>query len=456
MRLQSHLHQDRIGASFQLGQQLQGPAWPEQSRPRILCTCRLFLLVRIALCSPTALQPTPRLLDAFKTSPIDVIACGGNHCIAASTKEKNIVYVWGDNSFGQLATNDRADCWGPVVLNDAVFPPSKLGLTIKSLACGFYHTAVLTDSGLFTAGQGICGQLGHSDTNDSLVFRFVNGLPKASQLAQVCCGYSHTIVRTEQGDLWSFGTNLYGQLGLGHKNDPVPEPRAVAELGATKRILDVACGSFTTSALTSLGNILMWGRAGSSKSSISSDDPAFDVASPKLVDPLHGASCSRIASGPNHSIAITEKGSIYVWGPAGRSMAQSRLVLSEPLSPGVLAEFVPGSVKQLACGDEVNMILTNDGLLFACGSGGFGKLGTGSTVDRKQPLVVFLDAVANIVGNPALSNVDEEPEPSIYATDELLLAVIRTHVARDPAGSQQLVPLCLSMSSTSRFSPVQR
>jgi secretion-regulating guanine nucleotide exchange factor len=365
-----------------------------------------------------------------------------------------MVYVWGDNSFGQLATNDRDDRWSPIALSEALFAPSRLGLKIKSIDCGFYHTAVLTDSGLFTAGQGICGQLGHSDTNDSLVFRFVNGLPKASMLAQVCCGYSHTIVRTEQGDLWSFGTNLYGQLGLGHKNDPVPEPRAVAELGETKRILEVACGSFTTSALTSLGNILMWGRAGSSKSSIASDDPAFDIAVPKLVDTLHGASCSRLASGPNHSIAITEKGTIYVWGPAGRSMASSRLVMSEPLSPGILAEFLPGSAMQLACGDECNMILTTSGTLFACGRGGFGKLGTGSTVDRKQPLMVFLDAVENVLNAcNALNDAQDHPDgvdASVYASDELLLAVLRTHVVQDPARSRLLIPITMGMNRTPR------
>ncbi|CAM9838493.1 unnamed protein product [Sphacelaria rigidula] len=38
-------------------------------------------------------------------------------------------------------------------------------------------------------------------------------------LIQVACGYYHTAVLTEAGDVLTVGRNDYGQLGLGHVED---------------------------------------------------------------------------------------------------------------------------------------------------------------------------------------------------------------------------------------------
>lgn len=46
-------------------------------------------------------------------------------------------------------------------------------------------------------------------------------------IEDVVCGAEHTLVLTSEGDVWGWGNNSEGQLGLGHTNSPVREPQLV-------------------------------------------------------------------------------------------------------------------------------------------------------------------------------------------------------------------------------------
>lgn len=46
-------------------------------------------------------------------------------------------------------------------------------------------------------------------------------------IEDVVCGAEHTLVLTSDGDVWGWGSNSEGQLGLGHTNSPVREPQLV-------------------------------------------------------------------------------------------------------------------------------------------------------------------------------------------------------------------------------------
>lgn len=42
---------------------------------------------------------------------------------------------------------------------------------------------------------------------------------------QVACGYAHTLVLTDEGQVYAWGANSYGQLGTGNKsNQSYPTP----------------------------------------------------------------------------------------------------------------------------------------------------------------------------------------------------------------------------------------
>ena len=50
------------------------------------------------------------------------------------------------------------------------------------------------------------------------------GLPNESPSCSLGVGYFHVMVANEQGQVYSWGWNEFGQLGLNHRtNTPVPE-----------------------------------------------------------------------------------------------------------------------------------------------------------------------------------------------------------------------------------------
>ena len=63
-------------------------------------------------------------------------------------------------------------------------------------------------------GRNESGELGHGDTQRLDVPKVVESL-KHKVVVKAACGRQHTLVLTQQGQVYAFGENLHGQLGLG-------------------------------------------------------------------------------------------------------------------------------------------------------------------------------------------------------------------------------------------------
>lgn len=85
-----------------------------------------------------------------------------------------------------------------------------------SIACGYYHVICITDVGRpLSWGRGLEGQLGIGKLE-----RYVNDpTPVERMLDRPCimaaCGERHSLLLTETGDVWAFGENDNGVLGIG-------------------------------------------------------------------------------------------------------------------------------------------------------------------------------------------------------------------------------------------------
>ena len=128
------------------------------------------------------------------------------------------VYCWGGNS-ALLGRTGNAATPIPVAMPPAV--------AVKSIACGGFHTVVVSQQlELFSFGQGTEGQLGHADFQDCAAPKLVQQLAGLA-VRQAAVGLNHTAVSVESGGaqvLWSWGQNLNKQLG----RPTAPEFRYVA------------------------------------------------------------------------------------------------------------------------------------------------------------------------------------------------------------------------------------
>lgn len=134
------------------------------------------------------------------------------------------VYGFGNNEKGQLGNGTRDNQFTPVLVN-------KISEKVIKVACGQYHSCALT------------GKYAYSHFFFS---HFWNIRIFLSFGLFVCLLF---FFFAENGRLWTWGSNSYGQLGLGHFDDQL-SPCRVESIGGKDEIIDVSCGSNHTIALT--------------------------------------------------------------------------------------------------------------------------------------------------------------------------------------------------------------
>ena len=88
-------------------------------------------------------------------------------------------------------------------------------------------------------------------------------LPGATgPVTEIAAGGYHSLALTSTGQLYSFGTNRHGQLGIKTNNKtqkPTPTPKLVTLPGASGSITQIAAGEEHSVAATSTGQLYTWG-----------------------------------------------------------------------------------------------------------------------------------------------------------------------------------------------------
>ncbi|VIO97478.1 B-box zinc finger family protein [Brugia malayi] len=121
----------------------------------------------------------------------------------------------------------------------AALPPSRLILQrdspeikVSSVCCGNYHTVVLAaDRQVFTFGSNCHGQLGVGHIRKCIGPHKVN-LPGKVQVVQIAAGSNHTVLRTADGSVITFGAHRQGQLAReGNEKNWFAMPSFVAGYG---------------------------------------------------------------------------------------------------------------------------------------------------------------------------------------------------------------------------------
>ncbi|KAG6758301.1 hypothetical protein POTOM_038641 [Populus tomentosa] len=133
------------------------------------------------------------------------------------------------------------------------------GSHVKGIACGGRHSAVITDAGaLLTFGWGLYGQCGQGSTDDELSPTCVSSL-LGIRIEAVAAGLWHTVCVSADGDVYSFGGNQFGQLGTG--GDQAETLPRLLEAPSLENIhaKTVSCGARHSAIITEDGKVFCWG-----------------------------------------------------------------------------------------------------------------------------------------------------------------------------------------------------
>ena len=258
--------------------------------------------------SPVAVtMPTDGQGNSIK---FQAVSAGKNHVLALATDGS--VWAWGDNESGQLGLNTQAFTATPICVESDFG-----GVDVLSVVAGnCVSYALLADGTVYSWGSNANGLLGTGEAVD-----FSRHLPQRIEtlngIVQVSAGQNNAAALTAGGKVILWGKNDKRQCGLsGEEIVYVPQ----TEKGGAYSAVSVALGSIHTTLLsvdagvTSLQNFgtNTYGQYGLGKeTSVTANSTVLKATT--LPNDLSGTP-KAIAAGTNHMLMLTDNGVVYAWG----------------------------------------------------------------------------------------------------------------------------------------------
>jgi alpha-tubulin suppressor-like RCC1 family protein len=311
-----------------------------------------------------------------KSSPVQTISAGTNWKLVgcgqyqtAAIKTDGTLWTWGQNTNGQLGDNTIVNKSSPVQTIAG-------GTNWKLVGCGQFHIAAIkTDGTLWTWGQNNFGQLGDNTTvaKSSPVQTIAGG----TNWKQVGCGLYHTAAIKTDGTLWTWGFNIYGQLG---DNTTVAKSSPVQTIAGGTNWKLVGCGIGHTAAIKTDGTLWLWGQNGYGQlgdiTIVNKSSPVQTIAG--------GTNWKQVGCGLYHTAAISTDGTLWTWGRNNYGQLGDNTAVTKSSPVQTIAAGT--NWKQVGSGGYHTAAIKTDGTLWTWGLNQFGQLGDITIVNKSSPV----------------------------------------------------------------------
>lgn len=282
--------------------------------------------------------------------------------------EKNDLYMWGANTYGQLGTGKK----------NSIQPPTKVAgdLKFSEVSSGVNHTLGITvDGDLYAWGNNGNNVLGTGDTEEKLIPTKISNL----KFKKIASGYIHSAGITVDGDLYTWGYNAYGNLGDGttvNKSTPT-------KIGNLKW-KDISLGYYHALGILENGDLYAWGY--NAQSQIGNNNTTI-VSTPLKITTLKW---EKVDTQSLSSFGITTDGHLYGWG----SNAQGNLSYNNANGLGVYANvksplrITNYIFKDISSGSNFSIGTTKAGQVLGWGLNSSSQLGFREIHSLKSPMVL--------------------------------------------------------------------
>ncbi|MDR0198876.1 MAG: InlB B-repeat-containing protein [Methanomassiliicoccaceae archaeon] len=340
-------------------------------------------------------------------SPASVIDAGKGHSLALM--DGGTVWAWGENGYGQLGDGTTDNSNTPV--QAMVSPGVPLDGAVAASA-GALHSIVLKDDGTVWAwGHNNWGQLGDGTTDESVtpVQVIVSPGVPLDGVAAVSAGAFYNIVLKDDGTVWAWGHNIFGQFGNGSNVGSLMPVQAMASPGVPlDGVAAISAGDFHSIVLKDDGTVWAWGQ--NVYGQLGDGTVALRRAPVQVMissgAPLDGVAA--VSAGMYHNIVLKDDGTVWAWGHnnwgqlGDGTTDNSSTALQVTVSPGAPLD----GVAAVSAGGNHTIAMKDDGTVWAWGWNVYGQLGDGTTNDSSTPVQAMASPGVPLDGVAAVSAGD--------------------------------------------------
>ena len=337
------------------------------------------------------------------------VALGVDHIVVLD--ENGEVWTAGCNQYGALGIDENAGkyWYGTQIETLRKVTVGDGSVKIRAVAAGQYHTILIDENGgVWTAGYNSDGQLGRSENVNSgtpnTVFKKAEGLDNV-KIVGASGGTAHTVLLDESGNVWTAGNNLHGQLGRQTAKNVDPKFEKITDGIPGVKITAIAAGSRYTVLLDESGNVWTagsngYGELGRETNGMSSS--VFGKAD------LQGATAAKFIAAGGTTIVIDTDGNVRTSGINGHGQL-GRDTGSESSDSKLLAvtDGIDGAeiiAAATGAGAYHSVLLDKNGVIRTCGSNQCGQLCRNIDLTKSKTFAAVTDGMTQTMTFDEMKN----------------------------------------------------
>ena len=254
---------------------------------------------------------------------------------------------------------------------------------VRSVSGGFFHSVALTENGeVYAWGNNGFGQFGDGTQQESRTPKLI-----MSGVTAVTAGSQHTLFLKADGTVWGAGLNNFGQLGDGsftNRSTPV-------QMSGISGAVAITAGWSHSAVLLSDGTVRAVGVAARLGDGTQNAHKFLPVVVTGLTNVI------AIDAGSDHTLALKADGTVWAWGLGGSGALGSGTANTQLLT----AQQVTGlsSVVAIGAGGNNSVAATIDEVVMEWGTNGSGEI-DGGRLNRFVPVPVSAPGYAWKAGTP--------------------------------------------------------
>ena len=224
---------------------------------------------------------------------------------------------------------------------------------------------------------------------------------------KISAGTNHVLALTKSGEVYAWGKNDAGQLGIGDLTSHGSlltsyAVKVTGEGGAStlKRIVDISAGEYGSSAINEFGWVYVWGNGTYGEMAnirtISSNTPVKTTVN-------HGISVSR---GEGHVISQGQNGKLYTWGKNDKG----QLGTGNRINSATVVK-IADEITDITAGGNQTIVKDIEGNIYGTGQNTNGELGIGTNTNvTTLTKITIPDIVTGENNNTDTATDDGRPE----------------------------------------------